>query len=209
MEAVAETKYSLPLRSCVSLPMRRPLLAGLALAVCVATPLAAAQPRAQRACTNPHVNEPYCYGYLFVGDGRRRTGIVVDGVPVGRAPVLLLLDYQRRHVVGLGPLRLVVRVQPRELVELELDRATARARNAATPAALAVMRTRAPLGYASEISVDRCGGIWSVAPLHRYGVVDEELARQLWGFLTEAQVSRVVPRPEEVAAYPEAWRAVE
>ncbi len=43
MEAVAETKYSLPLRSCVSLPMRRPLLAGLALAVCVATPLAAAQ----------------------------------------------------------------------------------------------------------------------------------------------------------------------
>ncbi len=186
--------------------MRRPLFATLALALCASSPLATAQPRVRNTCSNPRVNDPYCYGYLFVGDGRRRTRIVVDGVPVGRTPVLLLLDYQRQHVVRAGPLRLVVGVQSQEIVELELDSATARARDAATPTALAAMRTRAPLGYASEISVDRCGGIWSTAPLRRYGVVDERLANLLWASLTEAQVSRVVPRPEEAAAYPAAWR---
>lgn len=177
--------------------MRPSLFPALLLTVALATPAASAQ-RRDDPCAQ--ADNAYCYGYLFVGDGRRRTAVVVDGVPVGRTPVLLLLPHLQRHAVRVGALRRRVALRAREVVELELDRATAIARAFGDEAALSALRTRARLGFASAVGHDRCGGLLTPGPLRYDGPVTATSAFDLWELLPAAQAGRVIPRPEEVVA---------
>lgn len=177
--------------------MRSSLVSALVLAAALAPPPVAAQ-RRRAACTR--ANDPYCYGYLFVGDGRRRTPVVVDGVSVGQTPVLLLLPHRQRHIVSVGATRHPVVLRSSEIVELELDPATASERASGDEAVLSALRTYAPLGFASAVDRDPCGGILSPAPLRPRGPVNVFVAADLWRQLPAGQAVRVVPRPEEVIA---------
>jgi len=177
--------------------MRASLVPALLLAAALAPSPVAAQ-RRRASCSR--ANDPYCYGYLFVGDGRRRTPVVVDGVSVGPTPVLLLLPHRQRHTVSVGATHHPVVLRPSEIVELELDPATARERAAGDEAVRSGLRTYAPLGFASAADRDPCGGILSPAPLRLRGPVNVFVATDLWRQLPAGQAVRVIPRPEEVIA---------
>lgn len=176
--------------------MRATLLSALLLA---AAPAVAQNQPPGFDCGDRRRRILWCFGELFVGDGPRRTRVVVDGRPVGPAPVLLHLDPQRAHTVRVGSLRRRVRLRPRAIVEVEADAATAARRAVADEAELALLRNRAPLGYASVVRPDTCGGPW-IVPLPRALPINAWRAHQLRTELPMDQARRVVPRPEELVA---------
>jgi hypothetical protein len=168
----------------------------VALALLLAPSVVAAQTPGD-PCADPRTRALRCFGYLFVGDGARRSPVVVDGRDAGRAPLLLQLDPRRAHTVRVRGSPRRVRVAPRRIVEVERDAATDAARGVASDADLATLRARAPLGYASVVQPDTCGGPW-IVPLRPALPIHPAVALSLWEELETAAVRRVVPRAEEL-----------
>jgi hypothetical protein len=177
----------------------------LVFALALATSPLAAQPL-NGSCADPRAHPLRCFGYLFVGDGARRTAVVVDGRDAGPAPLLLQLDPRRAHTVRVGRHRRRVRVRPQGIVEAEFDGATDAARRDAPDEALTALRGRAPLGYASVVQPDTCGGPWIIR-LRPALPINPLRAQELWEALPTAEVRRVIPRAEAlVEAMVGAWR---